>query len=370
MGMWLAAGTIGLLGLFVTGCAAGFVLFRRPIVPPRSGPVRTVRRLSVIIPARNEERNLPYLLDSLQAQTHPPDEVIVDDDGSEDRTREIAERYRVKVVANPSLPAGWTGKNWAVWNGYLQADGDLLIFLDADIRLAPYALASLVRAREETGGVISVVPFHDTGRLYERLSLVFNVLGLFAFTSPFEQSSPRQGLYGSCIVTAREHYERVNGHESVKSEVLDDLGLGARYRAAGIRVNNYIGRGTVSFRMYPDGLRSEIEGFGKGAVLSTSALSGATVALVAVWTIGLLAAGSAFCWVGTSWFAPFLAGYLLYMAQIVYFVKYTGKFGVAMPILHALPSLFFVLVMAYSAYQVVFRGHVAWKGRRVKVGGG
>lgn len=367
--MWIAE-LFGLLGLFGLGCAAGFVLFGRPTVPQRPGPVRTDKRLSVIIPARNEERNLPHLLDSLAAQTFSPYEVIVVDDGSEDRTKAIAERYRVKVVANPSLPSGWTGKNWAVWNGCKQATGDLIAFLDADIRLAPHALASLVQAREQSDGAISVVPFHYTELLYERLSLVFNLLGLFAFTSPFERNNPRKGLYGSCIVTSREQYERAGGHESIKSEVLDDLGLGARYRAAGIPVTNYIGCGTVSFRMYPDGLKSEIEGFGKGAVLSTSMLSGGTIALVALWVVGLLAAGSAVCWINTSLFWPFLAGYLLYMAQIFYFIKYTGRFGIVVPVLHAVSSLFFVTVMAYSAYQVVFRGHVAWKGRRVKVGGG
>ncbi|MBW7461652.1 glycosyltransferase, partial [Paenibacillus sepulcri] len=169
-------------------------------------------------------------------------------------------------------PEGWTGKNWAVWNGYQQASGDLIAFLDADIRLEPKALEFLLHARERAGGVISVVPYHYTVKFYEKLAMITNILGVFAFMSPFENTNPRKGLYGSCILTAREDYEKIGGHQSVKSELLDDLNLGARYAQAGIPVVNFIGSGLVSFRMYPGGIRHEIEGFAKGAALSTSAL--------------------------------------------------------------------------------------------------
>ena len=94
-----------------------------------------------------------------------PFEIIVVDDFSEDDTKEIAESYGVTVISNTSLPQGWTGKNWAVWNGYLHATGDLIAFLDADIRLAPRALEALVKARNKAGGVVSVVPFHYTENL-------------------------------------------------------------------------------------------------------------------------------------------------------------------------------------------------------------
>lgn len=363
---------MAILILLVLGCAAGFVLFRRMAVPapdPRSSGRAGQGRLSVIIPARNEEGNLPFLLDSLKAQTRQPDEIIVVDDESDDRTREIAESFGVTVVANPPLPPGWTGKNWAVWNGYAHATGDLIAFLDADVRLEPHALEWLLDAREREGGVISVVPYHQTEKAYERLALIPNVLGIFAFTSPFERTNPGQGLYGSCILTTREDYEKAKGHESVKSELLDDLNLGARYRAAGVPVANFVGRGLVSFRMYPHGIRSEIQGFGKGAVLSTAVLSKRTVLLVAVWLIGLILAETAPFLLQTSWGLPLAAGYVLYTLQIFYFIQYTGQFGKAMPVLHLISTAFFLFVMLYSAYQVVFLGQVAWKGRHIQVGG-
>jgi glycosyltransferase involved in cell wall biosynthesis len=275
----------------------------------------------------------------------------------------------VKVIANTSLPPGWTGKNWAVWNGYLHATGDRLAFLDADVRLAPDALHALMAAGDRTGGAVSVVPYHLADKLYERLALIPNLLGLFAFTSPMERSNPSKGLYGSCIIVSQEDYEKAEGHEGVKSELLDDLNLGAAMHRAGVPVTNYIGHRCVDFRMYPGGIRSEIEGFSKGAVLSTGKLSGWTTLLVAVWLVGLIAAETAPFLFATDWAMPLAAGYVLYTAQIYYFLHYTGRFGWWLPAVHLLSTVFFLYIMLYSVYQVVFFGRVAWKGRQVEVGG-
>ncbi|QNK57213.1 glycosyltransferase [Paenibacillus sp. PAMC21692] len=361
---------IFLVCLLAASCAAGFLLFRRNTVPRENGGVfRMNGQPSVIIPARNEESNLPYLLGSLQVQSMEGLDLIVVDDHSEDRTRAIAESFGVNVIASPPLPSGWTGKNWAVTTGFKAAKGDILIFLDADVRLATNSLFSLLAARERRGGVLSVVPYHQTERFYERLSLIPNLLGLFAFTSPMERRNPAQGLYGACIVATREDYERAGGHEGVKGELLDDLGLGARFREAGIAIHNYIGHGLVSFRMYPGGIRSEVEGFSKGAVLSTSKLSPWTTLLVAIWLIGLAASESAPFFLGTQWGIPLGIAYVLYTAQIYYFVRYTGMFGRWLPAIHGISTLFFLFVMLYSVIQVAFFGRVAWKGREVQVGG-
>ena len=365
MAMW---GWVWIAVFVPLGGLSGFLLFRRAGLPVSGEPA--AGRLSVIIPARNEERNLPHLLGSLMEQTVRPHEIIVVDDLSEDRTREIAESYGVTVIAGTPLPEGWTGKNWAVWTGYSHSSGDVLAFMDADVRLAPNALASLLRARESCGGVVSVVPYHHTEKLHERLALIFNLLGVFAFTSPFERNNPGKGLYGSCIVASRADYEKIDGHESVRGEVLDDLLLGSKFREAGIPTANYIGYRLVSFRMYPQGIRSEIEGFSKGAVLSTSTLDRRTIVCTAAWIVGLLATELVFPMAATPWALPLAVGYALYTAQIVYFMRYAGYFGIVVPLLHPLASLFFLAVMLYSLYQVAVLGRVRWKGRDVRAGGG
>ncbi|MCC3376824.1 glycosyltransferase family 2 protein [Cohnella sp. REN36] len=370
--MWIG----WIFALLAAGVLAGFALFRRRTIvsceAPGPAEQGQPRKLSVIIPARNEAFNLPGLLASLREQTLRPFEVIVVDDDSSDGTADIARRYGATVVTHETpLPPGWTGKNWALRTGYAHAAGDLIAFLDADIRLAPAALASLVQARERAGGVVSVVPYHTAGRFYERLALILNVLGVFAFTSFLERRHPT-GLYGSCILTTREDYERAGGHDGVRSEVLEDLSLGVQYGRSGISVTNFLGAGMVSFRMYPHGIRSAVQGFSKGALLSTSKLSGYTILLVALWVVGLIAAelGLIFAVLAPSGGAVLLAtGYLLYTLQLAYFIRYVGKFGVAVPLVHLLSTLSFLYVMAYSAYRVVFRGHVTWKGRQIEVGG-
>ncbi|WP_339809899.1 glycosyltransferase family 2 protein [Paenibacillus sp. FSL R7-0189] len=358
-----------LLIIIGVGCLSGFILFRKNILAADHEHFQGPEKLSIIIPARNEEYNLRFLLDSLQLQTVTPYEIIVVDDFSEDRTKEIAESYGVKVIANSSLPEGWTGKSWAVWNGYLQASGDIFAFLDADIRLKPNALASLLKARELSKGVISVVPFHHTEKLFEKLALIMNMLGILTFTSVFEKNNAKKGLYGSCILALRQDYEKVNGHQSIRSEVLDDLSLGEKFIAAGVPIRNFIGYGLVSFRMYPKGIKSEIEGFSKGAVLSTSTLSPRTIIPIALWVVGLIISETVFIFANTSWGLPLLIGYLLYMFQLFYFIKYVGGFGIVIPVFHVVATLFFILIMLYSIYQVVFLRHVSWKGRHIQVGG-
>lgn len=354
-------------------CLCGFFLYARIRLPAAGPPEKDGRRVSVIIPARNEEQNLPHLLGSLSAQTRKPDEVLVVDDFSTDRTVEVAAGCGARVIPGKPLPERWTGKNWAVWNGFLNSTGEILVFLDADVRLAPGALEALLQEREKVGGTISVIPFHCAEKFYERLSLVLCMLGIFAFTSPFERRSKKKGLYGSCIVASRADYERIHGHNEVRSELMDDINLGNRFSEGGVPVENYLGCGLVQFRMYPGGLGSELQGFGKGALPGAAALGPATVALVAAWAAGLICAGVAapvLLLLSKPLAAPFAAAYAVYAAQIFYFERDTGRFGVVMPLLHFLPSLFFLVVVLYSAYRVNVKGSVLWKGRQVPVGRG
>jgi len=361
-----------LLFLFVLAWFSGFILFRKAQLDCHGQGYIGNARVSVIIPARNEEGNLPYLLGSLQKQTFRPYEIIVVDDSSSDGTKEIARKYGAKVIESGHLPDGWTGKNWAVWNGYRQSSGDILVFLDADVRLAPSALEALLKAREWSKGVISVVPYHITERFYEKLSMIIYLLGVFVFTSHFEKNSSRKGLYGSCIVAAREDYEKINGHRSVKSEVLDDMKLGMKFSEAGVPIRNFIGGNLVFFRMYPYGLVNQFQGLSKSAVSGAANTHPATLVLIGVWILGLLLTGfltPVLIMVRHPLSMTFLIVYILYVVQIFYFLKYTGQYGRVIPILHFLSTLFFVLVMVHSVYQVMFLGRVSWKGRQIDLGG-
>jgi len=126
--------------------------------------------LSVIIPARNEEKRIVPLLESLRSQSVRPSEVCVVDDSSTDQTAEIVKKHGYRVVQCPILPEGWTGKSWACWNGVHSTEGELLLFLDADVTLKKDALERLLFEYERTGGLISVQPFHLMSRFHEYFS--------------------------------------------------------------------------------------------------------------------------------------------------------------------------------------------------------
>ncbi len=172
------------------------------------------QQLSIIIPARNEEFNLPTLLRSIASQSVTPREIIVVDDGSADHTSDVALRFGAKVVVPQPLPAGWRGKTWACHQGARAASGNLLMFLDADTWFEPDGLARVLagyvvqhsrcpehqnRLKPELQtesdpalcGAFSVGPFHTVQKLYEELSLFFN-LCMVVGTVPY-------GLFGSNV---------------------------------------------------------------------------------------------------------------------------------------------------------------------------
>ena len=197
----------------------------RHLLPLPDGHLDHRPAVSVLIPARNEEATLPHLLHGLTAQTLQPLEVIVIDDHSSDRTAAIAEAsghaLPLQVVQPPPLPPGWCGKTWALHNGVMRSSGAVLVFLDADTEPAPGLLESLVAQQQRLGGLVSVQPFHRTERLYEQLSLLFNLVGLMAVPL-----GPRCGVaFGPAMATSREHYLRSGGHQG-DHWALSDMGSG------------------------------------------------------------------------------------------------------------------------------------------------
>ena len=206
-----------------------------------------------MIPARDEESSiggvLAGLCDPLDPTT-PPDRIIVVDDDSSDRTAALAAAHDgVEVVPAPPLPESWTGKSWACHSGLQQVPqrsaehggpDDVVVFLDADVRLTRAALARVVAERDEHGGLVSVQPWHETERPYEQLSCLFNVLAVMG--TAMGSRGGATGAFGPVLVTSRTDYEAVGGHGSVRSEVVEDLALAQRYRDAGLPVEVVEGR--------------------------------------------------------------------------------------------------------------------------------
>ncbi len=323
-------------------------------------------KVSVIIPARNEEKNIPTLLGSLQNQTYGKFDVILVDDNSSDATKSTAEGYGVEVLhLEGDPPAGWIGKSWACWQGYQQARGDILVFLDADVRLDPAAMETLLKAQKKLSGLISVQPYHTMQKKYEYFSFVFNLV-IIASMRVFSAWAPLTnpiGAFGPCLICGKKDYEKAGTHAHVRGRVLEDLELGRAFWKQELPVHNFLGGERVSFRMYPEGLPSLIEGWSKNFASGAGSLDIVTLAILCIWITGSLSTGFSFIASDTLGVSLFL--YFAYAAQMFFISRKVGNFGVLTAMLYPIYFMFFFLVFMLSLVRTFLFRSVNWKGRSI-----
>jgi chlorobactene glucosyltransferase len=244
----------GLLGLFAL-LVDNLRRFER--LPARSGGLAG-RRVSVLVPARDEAETIGACLASLTAQEGEI-EIRVLDDGSRDRTAEIvaevAERdARVALLTGGALPGGWKGKNFACHQLSETSSGDWLLFVDADVRLAPGAIAAALDLAEARGAdLLSVFPEQECGTLGEKLLIPLLSFVLLAFL-PFRLLAwpdPRiAAANGQFMLFRRDAYRAIGGHRGVQGEIVEDIALARQIKRSGRRLALADGTGSVTCRMY------------------------------------------------------------------------------------------------------------------------
>jgi 4,4'-diaponeurosporenoate glycosyltransferase len=352
--------------------AIGWGLFSLPGLPHDNDVAEpSDSRVSVIIPARNEAHNLPELLTALHAQRQQADEIIVVDDHSSDDTAAVARANGATVVPAADLPPEWTGKSWALWQGVAQSTGDVLVFLDADVRPAPHFLSLLLAERAHIGGLVSVQPYHQMVRAYERLAALFNLLGVLGGGLGRDAKHRAVG-FGPAMVTSRHDYLEVGGHESVRAAVLEDAALAQRYSDSGKSSEAFIGRRDISYRMYPNGVGGIVEGFAKNFATGAGGLPLPRLVWLIVWVSGLISASMTITvdlvrWAfgGAHPSLVTVAVFVAFAIQLALLLRPVGNFGATalfMPVIVA----FFLFVFLFSLYGYA-RGYVTWKGRRIQV---
>ena len=211
--------------------------------------------VSVIVPARNEEISLPACLESLVTQEGIRSEIVVVNDGSTDRTAEIAGTFPgVRVIDAGPLPAGWTGKNNAMVEGAKVARGKWLLFTDADTVHKPGSLARAVDEAERHQAVLlSYSPEQDVRGFWEKavMPVIFAEL---AATYPPEQVShetfPDAAANGQYLLVAHEAYKAIGGHARVAGDLLEDVALARLVKSSGGRIFFRYGGEAVRTRMY------------------------------------------------------------------------------------------------------------------------
>ncbi|MGB6676548.1 MAG: glycosyltransferase family 2 protein [Terriglobales bacterium] len=332
-------------------------------------PVSERPTVSVIVPARNEEACLGACLESLVAQTGVKFEIIVVDDGSTDRTREIAKSFAgVRVVEPAPLPLGWIGKNNALVAGAKAARGEWLLFTDADTVHRGGSLArSVEEARRQKAALLSYSPEQEVHGFWEKAVMPVIFAELASSYRPSDVSDPASSAAaanGQYILISREAYDAVGGHETIATSLLEDVALARAVKASGRKIFFRYGKDAVRTRMYRSFAQLK-EGWTKNLALLFPSpgrlallrltefvliVSSVTVAIVmemkgrtpASAAVGLLA----------------LALTDLFLRRIR---KAHFSWDATVLALIGLPLFSYLLLRSRNAYQ---KGSVTWKGRR------
>ena len=212
-------------------------------------------QVSVIVPARNEEACLGTCLESLVAQQGLTFEILVVDDHSIDRTREIASSFpAVRIIEAGPLPSGWTGKNNAVASGAREAKGDWLLFTDADTVHLPGSLErSLKEAKDNGAELLSYSPEQIAVTFWEMATLPIVFAELARQYPPSKVNDPtflEAAANGQYILIKRKTYDAVGGHAAMAGEILEDVALARAVKLSGRKIRFRYAADAVRTRMY------------------------------------------------------------------------------------------------------------------------
>jgi chlorobactene glucosyltransferase len=267
-------------------------------------------RVSILIPARNEDADVERAVRSHLAQEYPDFEVVVVDDRSTDRTPEIlrslaAEDSRLTIVAGSDPPAGWLGKPHALFVGAQAATGEILLFADADVRYHPRALAEGVAVlADHRLDLLAFFPRFENRGFWENVLLPFLSVAVFlgfGFLALSRRVPLAMGA-GAGNLVRRRAYEAVGRHAAIRNSVVDDVRLAVTLKRAGFRVAAFRAEDRVAVRMYR-GFREVWNGFTKNVAWAYSGVGGAvlfgmtivllTVAIAPVLVLAVAVVGAA-----------------------------------------------------------------------------
>src|SRR5882672_6561849 len=336
----------------------------RDYPPAQTGPL-----VSVVIPARNEARNIERCVRSILAATYPTIEVIVVDDRSTDGTGDLVERLGVRLLRGAELPPGWFGKQWALVQGYRMARGELLVFADADTKHEPELIARAVAAlAQERVDLFSVIPRQEMATFWERLIQPHVFLALQARVGDLRRVNRTRIEWnaianGQFILVTRSSYEGIGTHEAVKNSVADDVMLAQSYVRRGLDIFLAHAPDDMTTRMYGS-LREIVAGWSKNLALGAPLMMPPVRWIRALlpylmWMPALLWLAPPILWVAFGWdFAAIATGASL----ITWIGIYAGERA---PVHYALLYPLGAVMVAFIMIRSAWRGDrkVEWRGR-------
>jgi len=352
----------------------------RPAGPPAEAP-----RLSIIVPARNEDRNIRRCVEALLAQTWPDFELIVLDDRSTDTTPLILNELakgdsRLRVLTGDPLPEGWAGKPHALAQAAAVATGEWLCFVDADTFAAPQALTSVyAAARAQSADLFTILTFQEMDTFWEKVVLPLIMTALSVGFSPQRVNRPetRDAIAnGQFIFIKRAVYEAIGGHAAIRDSIVEDKDLANLVKHAAYRLIVADGKEVARTRMYTS-LDELWEGWTKNIFLGLRGSPGllllgafgAFLLLFAALALPLwLALGLGWWQFGGGVAGLAVAGEAALVWAFLVFWRMLVCRGMQISLWYALTvplgAAVFAAMMLVSAWKVLSGQGVTWKGRR------
>jgi glycosyltransferase involved in cell wall biosynthesis len=371
---WIAGCTLGLawiwrlleaaLGVPKIADISGSEWDREP--PFRGG----IPRVSIIVPARNEEADIEATLTRLLTLEYDNYEIIALDDRSTDRTGEIMQRIavaapgRLKVIRIADLPAGWMGKPHAMWKAGNQASGEWLLFTDADVLFKPDALRrALAYAECETADHLVLFPRMIMKRPGEKMMIAF-FQTLFVFGHrPWKVADPKTRDHigvGAFNLIRRRVYEAVGTYQALRFDVLDDMKLGKVVKNAGYAQRNVFGADLISLR-WAKGAMGVVDNLTKNffAIMSFQ-WPRALASCCALAFLNLMPFAGV--WLAHGWARLGYAVALFSMFSIYVGMSTKSDIPPYYFVLHPVSTALFVYTMLRSTFLTLWRGGVLWRG--------
>jgi glycosyltransferase involved in cell wall biosynthesis len=327
-------------------------------------------RVSIIVPARNEEAMIEASVRSLLAIDYPDYELVVVDDRSEDSTGAILERLkaefgeRLAVLHVRELPSGWLGKTHAMWMAAEAATGEWFLFSDADVLHSPDALRRAVHyAAQEQAAHMVLLPTMQMESVGERMMIsFFQSMVIFAHR-PWKVRDPKardaMGV-GAFNLVRREAYQKIGTYQSMRLSVLDDMRLAEKVKEAGLASRVAFGEGMVTVR-WAVGAGGVVHNLTKNFFAHLRYNLG--FALLASLGMLWLHLGP---WLGTAFASGWArAGYAVALGSLFAVYVAMGKrtrIGIGYVLLHPVASLLMVFTLMRSTALTLWRGGVLWRG--------
>ena len=312
--------------------------------------------VDVLIPMRDEEDNVEGSLKStLNSELLEASSVYVLDDGSTDQTGKLISEFKVNKLTGTELPAGWLGKVWACHNLSKAGSGKYLVFLDADVRLHPYAIASAITRMNKFGwDFISPYPRQIAGSFLEKLiQPLLQWSWLASVPLRLAEKFPNRSMTianGQFFIVKRNAYEEAGGHAAIPGEVLDDLELARLLISKGFKGGVADGSAVASCRMYKTNSQL-IDGYTKSLWKAFGGQFGTVVAIILLFFTGI----SPYLGIG----AP---ATFIFLSRFLAAIK--TRSNPAYAFLHPISIGILLFLITLSSIRKS-RGTLIWRGRTV-----